>query len=106
MDTNASIKRRRASDCSASSATLIESSSLLGHWNAFPWGKFPGFTVSERAGRQDFVDLAALLRYSSSRFTHEEEMGLQALPLEAEAQDSGLFCPWYPKHREASVQGA
>ncbi|OAQ59097.1 hypothetical protein VFPBJ_11627 [Purpureocillium lilacinum] len=52
MDAAANVKRRRASDCSASSATFVEPGSVLDQWDAFPWSRFPGFTVSERAGRQ------------------------------------------------------
>jgi hypothetical protein len=52
MDSAPVVKRRRTSDCSITGASLIESSPLPDHWKAFPWNKFPGFTVSERAGRQ------------------------------------------------------
>jgi hypothetical protein len=52
MDSNPVVKRRRTSDCSITGASLIEPSPLPDHWKAFPWNKFPGFTVSERAGKQ------------------------------------------------------
>ncbi|KAJ3454555.1 hypothetical protein MRS44_013155 [Fusarium solani] len=52
MDANVPIKRRQPSDCNASSATLINLDALPDDWKIFPWNKFPGFSISERVGRQ------------------------------------------------------
>ncbi|RKK19120.1 hypothetical protein BFJ67_g17583, partial [Fusarium oxysporum f. sp. cepae] len=54
----------------------------------------------------DFVGLAARLRYPRPNFPHEEEMGLQTLPPEAQAQDIRLPFRWHSEYREAFVQGA
>ena len=52
MDANVPVKRRQPSDCNASSATLINLDALPDDWEIFPWNKFPGFSISERVGRQ------------------------------------------------------
>jgi hypothetical protein len=52
MDANVSAKRQRTLDFDVSSVPLIDLDALPDDWEIFPWNKFPGFTISERAGRQ------------------------------------------------------
>ncbi|KAF4343861.1 restless-like transposase [Fusarium beomiforme] len=52
MDVNVSAKRQRTLDFDVSSVPLIDLDALPDDWEIFPWNKFPGFTISERAGRQ------------------------------------------------------
>ncbi|KAM3536989.1 hypothetical protein ARSEF1564_010086, partial [Beauveria bassiana] len=52
MDADVHIKRRRTSDCDAQIEPFLSSDSSPDDWIIFPWNKFSGFTISERAGRQ------------------------------------------------------
>lgn len=52
MDADVHIKRRRTSDCDAQIEPFLSSDSSPDDWSIFPWNKFSGFTISERAGRQ------------------------------------------------------
>ncbi|KAG7423224.1 hypothetical protein Forpi1262_v015757 [Fusarium oxysporum f. sp. raphani] len=52
MDANLSAKHQQTSDCDTASATLTDLDTLPDDWRIFPRNKFPGFTISERAGRQ------------------------------------------------------
>jgi hypothetical protein len=52
MESKPVVEDREIPDSSSPTAARIETSSLPDYWKAFPWNNFPGFTVSERAGRQ------------------------------------------------------
>ncbi|OBS15938.1 hypothetical protein FPOA_27990 [Fusarium poae] len=51
MDANVPVKCQ-SPDCSAPSASPNNLDASPGDWKAFPWHKFPGFSISERVGRQ------------------------------------------------------
>ncbi len=52
MEYKPAVEQRQIPGSSTSTAAGIETDSLPHYWKAFPWNKFPGFTISERAGRQ------------------------------------------------------
>ncbi|OAA63224.1 transposase [Akanthomyces lecanii RCEF 1005] len=52
MDANVHVKRRRNSHCDTPIEPLLSLEPLPDDWKIFPWSKFSGFTISERAGRQ------------------------------------------------------
>ncbi|OBS20285.1 hypothetical protein FPOA_20876 [Fusarium poae] len=51
MDANVPVKCQSL-DCSAPSASPNNLDASPDDWKAFPWHKFPGFSISERVGRQ------------------------------------------------------
>lgn len=52
MDARVHVKRPHTPDCDAPIAPLVSLDALPDDWKIFPWNKFSGFTISERAGRQ------------------------------------------------------
>ncbi|KAG7404489.1 putative AC transposase [Fusarium oxysporum f. sp. rapae] len=51
MDANVPVKCQ-SSDCSAPNTSPNNLNASPDDWKAFPWHKFPGFSISERVGRQ------------------------------------------------------
>ena len=52
MDANTPTKCGRLPDCPVPSSPITHLDTLPDEWTIFPWNRFTGFTVSERAGRQ------------------------------------------------------
>ncbi|XP_044724115.1 restless-like transposase [Hirsutella rhossiliensis] len=52
METDVPTKPQRASDGGSSSKSFVNMDALQDEWSIFPWNHFPGYTISERAGRQ------------------------------------------------------
>ncbi|KAJ0130439.1 hypothetical protein HZ326_26454 [Fusarium oxysporum f. sp. albedinis] len=51
MDANVPVKCQNP-DCSAPSASPNNLDASPDDWKAFPWHKFPGFSISERVSRR------------------------------------------------------
>ncbi|EWZ28323.1 hypothetical protein FOZG_17964 [Fusarium oxysporum Fo47] len=54
MDANVPVNCQNP-DCSAPSASPNNSDASPDDWKAFPWHKFPGFSISERAGVRHYL---------------------------------------------------
>ncbi|KAJ0133790.1 Uncharacterized protein HZ326_23138 [Fusarium oxysporum f. sp. albedinis] len=55
MDANVPVNCQNP-DCSAPSASPNNSDASPDDWKAFPWHKFPGFSISERVGVRHYLE--------------------------------------------------
>ncbi len=54
-DASVHVKRLNTPDCDAPIAPLVSLNALPDDWKIFPWNKFSGFTISERAGQTSWI---------------------------------------------------